>query len=210
MLVVVASPRDRVAARLVEHWGPATARLLTSRDLSRPGWRYRPGCVSRSIAVIAGERVPAAHITGVVVRLPFVPVEDLTHIVEADRQYVAREMTAVLTAWLSELRCPVVNRPTPVCLAGPGWSDARWRHTAARLGIPMARGAAHHTVTLVDNRSMEAAPGEVPARRLAQAAQLALMQVDFDDRERVVRVNPWPDVSRPEVAAALLEWFAAA
>jgi hypothetical protein len=47
------------------------------------------------------------------------------------------------------------------------------------------------------------------ARALADAAGVNLLDVAFDSRERVVRVDPWPDVSRPDIADSLLEWFRA-
>ncbi len=51
--------------------------------------------------------------------------------------YVSAEMTAFLLSWLSGLDCPILNRPTPNCLSGPGWRQEQWIHLAARLGIPV-------------------------------------------------------------------------
>jgi hypothetical protein len=211
VLLVLASPRDRVAARLVQQCEPQSARLLTGRDLSRHGWRYSPGRAARSVAVADGMRVRASDISAVLVRLPYIPAEDLAHIVPEDRAYVAREMTAFLTAWLTELtelRRPVVNRPTAVSLAGPGWSPEQWHHAAARLDIPIApRARAVHTVTIVGTHVIGAQHHTATALRLAQAAGLDLLEVSFDERQRVVRINTWPDVSRLELSAPLLEWL---
>jgi hypothetical protein len=63
-----------------------------------------------------------------------IPAE-LPHVVPDDRDYLAAEMTAFLRCWLSGLRCPVVNRPTPLSLSGPGWTPAHWTIAAARLGM---------------------------------------------------------------------------
>jgi hypothetical protein len=208
VLVVVASSQDRVASRLVERWGADHARLMTCRDLSRPGWRYQPGKASSGVAVIGGQRVRAADIDGILVRLPYIPPAALPHIVSPDRTYVAREMTAFLTAWLSDVPCRVVNRPTAVCLAGPGWTAEQWRHTAARLGIRMlSRRRRAHTLTVIGGAEVGFVAGAATARRLAEAAGVDLLDVHFDQQQRVVSVDPWPDVARPDVADVLLEWF---
>jgi len=178
---------------------------------------------------VDGRRVRASEIESVLVRLPYVFVEDLTHIVCADRSYVAQEMTAFLTAWLSELPCPVVNRPTAPCLGGPGWTDEQWLHAACGLGIRSARQASGHglanrslvppsplrksvTVTIVGPRTFGDAPDSVveAARRLACAAGTDLLDVHFDGTRaglRFVAADPWPNVAQPAIADALIEWF---
>jgi hypothetical protein len=210
VLVVLASSRDSVAARLVERWASHGAGILTSRDLSRDGWRYTPGRVARSVAVVGGERVRASDIEGVLVRLPYVPVDELGHIVPDDRTYVAQEMTALLTAWLSELRCRVVNQPSARCLAGPGWGAAQWRHSAASLGLRMGRRADSARATLVGGRVFGPADRWAAVRQLAEAAGVDLLELRFDDAQRVVGIDPWPDVAHAELADALLAWFRAA
>ena len=112
----------------------AGVRILTCEDLSAPGWRHRLG--GASTAVIGGETVPAAGIRGVLIRRSHMLEWEPEHIVPGDRAYVAAEMTAFLRSWLSGLGCPVLNRPAPTCLSGPGWCREQWVQTAARLGIP--------------------------------------------------------------------------
>ncbi|MGH2356006.1 MAG: hypothetical protein ACRDJN_30740, partial [Chloroflexota bacterium] len=114
------------------------------------GWRHAPGqatagAATASAAVIGGRRVTVDQIDGVLTRLPSVFPDELTHIVPADRTYVAAEMRAFLIAWLSTLPCPVLNRPSPGCLAGPAWSPEQWVRAATRLGIP-ARPFHRHAV----------------------------------------------------------------
>jgi hypothetical protein len=227
VLVVLASGRDRVAARVVAEWGAEGGALLTCGDLSCEGWRYRPGAAGRSVAVIEGQRVRAADIEGVLVRLPFVAEDELHHIVPDDRAYVAQEMTAFLTAWLADLRCPVVNRPTAECLGGPGWSPEQWLHVAAGLGLAvrprrvrLAPGVAVRNgatrsrvvVTVVGKHIFSRGPANAAeqARRLAAAAGVDLLEVHFDANLRCVAVNPWPDVSPPDVADALRDTLRAA
>jgi hypothetical protein len=135
VLVVLASQWDQQAAALVRDW--TGARLLTPADLSLRGWVYQAAQPHRTSFVAGGEQVPVAELRGVFTRLPQVMPNELIRIVPADRSYVAAEMQAFLLAWLKALPCPVVNRPSPQCLAGPAWGPERWIHEAAKLDIPV-------------------------------------------------------------------------
>lgn len=137
MIVVLASAHDTKARAIVAAWAPAGARLCTPADLSTPGWRQCVGEPNDAIAVIGGEHVPAAAITGVLTRIPAVAANELTHIAAADRTYVASEMTAFLIAFLAALPCPMLNRPTAGALSGPAWRQEQWLRAAVRCGIPV-------------------------------------------------------------------------
>ncbi|HEV2714058.1 MAG TPA: hypothetical protein VGU64_02260, partial [Terriglobales bacterium] len=126
MIVVLASLDDSSAEALVQRWAHVDARLMTCEDLSRSGWSVSPHLRGRGMTVIGGERVGVKHIQGVLVRLSFVTENELPHIHPEDRLYLAAEIMAFLVAWLSELPCPVLNRPTPFCLAGPSWRPEQW------------------------------------------------------------------------------------
>src|SRR5688572_23214757 len=119
MLLIIASRYDDSARALARRYGDAA--VLTPADLSRPGWRFINGNAEDSTAVAEGCSVSARSIRGVLTRLPSVTPAELPQIVPTDREYVAAEMNAFLTAWLSELPCRVINRPTALCLAGPAW-----------------------------------------------------------------------------------------
>jgi len=80
------------------------------------------------------------ELRGVVTRIANVHASDLAHIVEQDREYVAAELNAFLTAWLDSLRCPVINRPSASSLLGPALSHERWLALArGRLRLAMSR-----------------------------------------------------------------------
>jgi hypothetical protein len=220
VLVVVASPRDRAAEALAKHWGGRDAALLTPADLSRPGWKFDPAAPRRGIAVIGGRRVPVRAIRGVLTRLPAVFTADLPHIVEQDRNYVAAEMTAFLLAWLTSLRCAVVNRPVAPSLAGPCWHPVQWAHAAHRAGLRttiQGRGdrvdpGEVHTDIVLAGRCLGAVKPRVAERitRLAAIARVDLLAVHLrgDGAEPTfVGADPWPDPSGSDVAAALLEHF---
>jgi hypothetical protein len=225
MIVILASRHDPTAPALASRWAAQDAAVLTCSDLSTAGWHDPLADAGAGAAVIAGRRVGAGAIRAVLVRLPWVSEAELAHVVAEDRPYVAAEMSAFLVSWLSRLRCPVVNRPSPVGLNGPSWRPERWLHLAGRLGIPVRAsrrqvvlGAEEPTsyeggtatVTVVGDRSFGAEDGTLRelALRLATAAGMDLLDVHFagpDAGAPLVGVNPLPDLSAPEVADAALE-----
>src|SRR5262249_15792964 len=149
-----------------------------------------------------------------------------TSIAEADRSYVAAEITAFLTAWLSSLTCPVVNRPRDGCLSGPNWSVERWIMTAARLGIPVREF--RRTVTLRPPSTHQSSTnglsrvvvvgGEIisskttngdrryAAWRLARTAGVDLLSARFD-KQGMVDATCWPDLSDATTFEAVTRYF---
>lgn len=55
----------------------------------------------------------------------------------ADLRYLAEEWRAAAAAWLRTLRCPVLNPPRAVTLAGPVLSPPAWRAVAHACDIPV-------------------------------------------------------------------------
>jgi hypothetical protein len=226
MLAILAGRHDELARSLAARWAAEGVALLTPRELSVAGWRHHLGSPSDSAAVIDGRPVPVEELTGVLTRLWCVGVQDLPHIVPADREYVSIEMSAFLASWLSQLQCPVLNRPAATCLAGPNWQPEEWTHRAARLGIPVrpierrselgvepapqppAEGQVK--VTVVGERCLGAKDETLRshALRLAEHARTGLLDVLFDGddaRASFVGVSLWPDIGSPDIADAILE-----
>ncbi|MBD2412111.1 hypothetical protein FACHB389_03580 [Nostoc calcicola FACHB-389] len=251
MLVVVASRHDKAAEALVANWSAYGASLLTPEDLSVAGWRHyvrgggdggdggdegetsssspsSPSSPSSSSAVVGGVTIGLDQITGVLTRLPSIFEQELLHIIPEDRGYVAAEMNAFLISWLSSLKCPVLNRPTPTYLLGPAWRPEQWVYAAAQLGIPVRPVRRQSSllasvrpqvmekpavkVTVVGDRCL----GEVEkllashARRLADAAQVDLLTVNFSSSEssaELLGADLWADISAPNVADAILEFL---
>jgi len=210
VLVIVASRFDPVAGAAAADW-PHAAEVLTSRDLSSPGWTYRPGAAGNT-AVIAGHRVAVEDIDGVITRLPAVLESELAHIAVGDRTYVAAEMTAWLAAWLTDLPCPVLNRPSPVHLVGPPWSREQWVLAARRLGVPAVSvptaqaSQERDTVTVVGGRAFGSAgqAGLEAACALARRAGVELLRVHFDGDGGFVDADYWVDPLDPVVRRALI------
>ncbi len=224
-VVVLASEADAEARTLPARLPGLDLRLLTPADLSRPGWEFRPGR-GAGIAVVDGEAIstpPAA----VLVRLPWVAEHDLPHIDAGDRSYVASEMTAFLLAWLSALPCPVLNRPSTTCLAGPLWRPERWAILAAAVGlsvVPVQRSAGGDStspeplppadpvvVTVVGNRCLGPADqtGASRLQRLARLAGAEVLTVSLDEAgpggARFLAASPWPNLADDTVLDALLD-----
>ncbi len=226
MLVIVASRFDADAHTLAAGW-PGPALVLTPADLSMKGWRHVTGA-DENTAVIGGRMVAASEIDGVLTRLPAVLESELGSITAGDRAYVAAEMTAWLAAWLWDLPCPVLNRPSPVHLIGPAWSRERWLLVARRLGIPAvavsrstrtgggaagpggaAAGTGRVVVTVAGGRPVGAGGDMLndAAAALAEAAGVELLRAWFtsdDEDARFVGADYSVDLEHPEVRAAIL------
>lgn len=230
MLLILSHERDQIAGALAARCAGDDARVVTCRDLTSGGWRYDPRDPAAARAVVGGRAVHAREIKGVLVRLPAITADYLPHIAAADRGYVAAELTAFLTAWLSGAPFPVLNRPTPTCLMGPNWRREQWLHAAWRAGMRVVETAYSvkpssspevpgetafadgATVNVVGDRCLGRADEKLAAqaRRLAAEAGAELLAVEFSSPAadaRFVGAYLGPDVSRPDVADALLENF---
>lgn len=225
MLLVFANRQDEAAMSLADRWGSHDAHVLTPADLSVRGWHYAmPPSPADLRGVVNQREIGPRDITGVLTRMPCVSEQDLPHFMEADRAYAATEMTAFLLAWLSELDCPVLNRPTPGCLSGPAWRPEQWVHFAAHLGIPVSpvhrnvpeQGTASDfcaaEVVVVGDRCLGTVDSVLAERAhlLAKAAGVDLLLVYFtapDAAGRFLNASLWPDLWNPEVADAILDYL---
>jgi hypothetical protein len=225
VIVVVASSLNRTAPAAVRRWGTDRAAILTCEDLSRPGWRGYETHHRREMAVIGARTVPVEDISGVITCLPSVSEFELLHIASADRAYVASEMNAFLLAWLTTLECPVVNRPSPVCLTGPFWRREQWVSLAHRIGLPVVpvrRQVAHGVppdhrlppgieVTVIGGRILGHAHPEVltGVHALAEAAGVDVLTVRLTDSgpgAAFISADPTPDLASPETADQIVEY----
>lgn len=227
LLLVLADVRDVAAQAFVDRHRAEGARLLMPSDLSRPGWCHRVGDPAASVAVVEGDAIPASALRGVITRLAAIAPAQLPHVAEADRDYVASEMSAFLGAWLSALACPVLNRPFVPSLSGPVWRTEQWARLALDLDIPVAPVR----LTLRPGAPMPAPPPpgdacvrldvvgravlghghprlRAHARRLADGAGMALLGVRFDaqdDNARFVGADRWPDLSDRSIGDAVMD-----
>jgi len=226
MILIVADRFDEQVQWLAARWERHGARILHAGDLSQSGWCFCPGS-ERWTGVAGGEPVGSdSALTGVLNCVPEITCDQLLHIAPQDRAYVAREMTAFLLSWQSELTCPVVNRPTPQSLMGPNWSREEWIVTAARLGVRVrtTTRATHgdlgkssgdslgraHCVIVAGNRILGGtAQLQDWARSLGRAAAVQFAAFCFSptDEPEFLAATLRPDLANPQTADALLEVF---
>ena len=223
MIGVLASRYDELARELVSQWEAQGAALLTCGDLSTAGWCHYVGSPGLSTAVIAGRRVAAGEITGVLTRMAFLAEQELVDIVPSDRAYAASEMTAFLLSWLSNLTCPVLNPPTPTSLCGPYWRSEQWNSIAKTAGMrvhPATRRVSLGAqpmppvppslamVTIVGTQCLGDADEKLvqQAKALARIAGVDFLSVQFSSPGPdafFVRASVCPEAITPEVAEAL-------
>ena len=179
--------------------------------------------------MIDGRRESVRRIRGVLTRLPWVQDAELPSIAASDRAYVAAEMAAFLSFWLSELKCCVLNRPAAGSLNGPTWRSEQWKLAASRVGMrvssetrqlhaglappaPVAGPAKVLRLVVVDDRCIGEADEALKerTRRLGKAANVRLLGVDTTGPEAdatFLGVTLYPSMEREDVRSAVLECF---
>lgn len=147
----------------------------------------------------------------------------------SDRVYVAAEMHAFLLAWLTQLPCPVLNRPTVNSLAGPAWRQERWVTIAAGLGVPIfpfsrritiqnsrsaqeLNASSHKLVTVVGKQCLGSSNSLLTdwAFALANAAKADALSMEFIGTGRdlqFVSATPFLDIANEQVALAMSNYF---
>ncbi|MFI6148724.1 hypothetical protein [Streptomyces sp. NPDC051109] len=94
------------------------------------------GSVPRTVIELTdGTVVDGARVTGVLNRMVTPPADAWQHAAEAERAYATAELHAFSLSWLAALSCPVRNRPTPQCLAGPAPDPLRCWAAAQASGL---------------------------------------------------------------------------
>ncbi|MDP2952130.1 MAG: hypothetical protein Q8O76_02285, partial [Chloroflexota bacterium] len=158
--------------------------------------------VSTQITLADGRTICGDTVRGVLNRLGSVPTEQLGLANRADREYASQELLALFTSWLYALPGPVLNRPTPLGLAG-GWRhSSEWVWLASQAGLPTPRyredshgemdtrpwgmlvpaGTPTQTVIVMERRCMGAAAPPFIIRGCQNLAQLAgteLLGIEF-------------------------------
>jgi hypothetical protein len=227
MLVVLASRHDPVAQKLVSIWQPLDCRILSCEDLSEVGWKDYSSLLKESRAVVSGKIVPYKQIKGVLTLRPAIFKEELLHIKQSDRNYIAQEMNAFLLHWLNSLRCPVLNPPTPLCLSGSNWRPEQWVRAAATLGIPccnIQKTAGYRSgalgkiteqtvkITYVGNKCINS-PNKTLAehtKRLGRYSNLRFFETHFIVRKSKYvfsHVNSWPEILSTNTLDVLYKYF---
>jgi hypothetical protein len=166
-------------------------------------WDHRLGAAGTAITIqlTDGRRVTGDDRCGVLNRLSYLPAAWLRRVGGPDRDYALQEMYALYVSWLHALKGPVMNRPTPQGLCGNWRHPSIWMLLAARAGLPVprfcqssdddpalswqSRTAPTALTAFVAGRHVVAPPAlpiglREPCRRLADAAGVTLLGVDFE------------------------------
>ena len=230
MLIVFASEQDQTARGFVRRWTRVGVALMTPSDLARPGWCCISSDPAHSQCVAEGVSCPSSAIRGVLIRSPYIFPSDLPMIVPAERNFVASEMNAFLIYWLNSLDVPVLNRPTPRSLCGPGWYPEHWTIQAANLGfnVPTIEQSvrlthiqpsawAQHSgpsvdITIVGETCLGSATAKLVgrARALARAAGVDFVRFRFDTADAdacFLAADLFPPLDDVAIEGAVLEYF---
>jgi hypothetical protein len=231
MIVILASRWDSTANAMAASWAHRSAGVLTPQDLCAAGWVQHLGAagsdpIPPNMAVVQRRVIAQQEITGVLTRLPCVTDGEIVEIAAHDRVYAAAEMTSFLMFWLSQLQCPVLNPPTPMCLSGPYWRAEQWTHIAARAGIPVQAtcrdthpawrpdpsSAPLTSVTVVGRRIFGEADSDLldNTRHLAELANVPLLTVRFSGAERgaaFVGADTFPPLDDGDLRDAVLDYL---
>jgi len=121
----------------IERRDPAVALVWADELLldSRFTHRVGPDGVEAELRCARGRRFDAASLRGVACRIEQALPPQFATAAEADREYAAIESQALLLSWLAGLPCPVLNRPSPRGLSGPGLAPLEWLPLAAAHGL---------------------------------------------------------------------------
>ena len=115
-----------------------SASLVTASDLNQSlKASISVGAFSPSEITLGGTRTTAGAIDGVVSTISFFLPQEFYYITPADREYVCAEVSAFFVYFLSQLRCPRLNPPSPRRISGLGLHRLEWLKIAAAHGVPV-------------------------------------------------------------------------
>lgn len=230
------SPGDLWAALRLREAGLAPLEIVTPRlflSSRRFEFELDDGGARSRLVLADGREFHSQILRGVVNRVPPLGVDCFGDLRAEDRDYAIQETSAVLSAWLHSLPCPVVNPSDPGSPIGRARSWLEWTALAASAGIPAlpsrqtCSGARPGIAPLDPQRRMEPptfayvvgdraflgefAPADLgqAAPGLARMAGLALCGFQFQRDESgftwLTGVDPWPDLrlAGPGVVRAL-------
>lgn len=210
ILVLVAQPWDVAVPALSAAW-PGVTRVVSPRDLSRPGWRLRSEAGRGARLVAGGEPIDVADVAGLITRIGWIQACDLPWIDPGDREFVAAEMGAFLLGFLHHAECPVLNRPTPACLAGPMFHPLAWRARARAARFALADPGADPVrwLTVIGGRTRtdHFRPEAWGSERLANQCGARLLSVGVTADGAFADAHPFPDLTDPVLARAAVQPF---
>jgi hypothetical protein len=229
MILVFSEPGNQHARTFAARFPSADVRMLTCEDLSNEGWEIDQSNFEYSRICLGGTAYQVGEISGLISLSPAIQQQELLHIREDDRLYVATEMNAFLTFFFSRLTCPMVNRPVLGNFLGTSWRQEHWIQNAAECGLPVIPfcrqtkqpyqyayiippSGSIFNVSVLNGRVLEPYRYELhPAcLRLADKAGLNWVQFQFfhyNGQLLFQGANPRPAIEDPNLAAAIIQFF---
>lgn len=229
MILVFSAPGNQHARTFAARFRSADVRMLTCEDLSNKGWKIDQSNFETSRICLGGTSYAVGEITGLISLSPAIQQQELLHIQEEDRLYVATEMNAFLTFFFSRLTCPMMNRPVLGNFLGTNWRQEHWLQKAAECGlyvVPFSRqtkqpyqyayftppAGSTFNLTVLNGRVLEPYRYELhPAcLHLADKAELAWVQFHFFHYNGQVYfqgANPRPTIEDPNLAVSIIQFF---
>lgn len=230
MVLVLASIFDRAAASFATELAFRTsASLVTCSDLALAPLSLEHPSFDTSTITINGERLAVPQFRGVLNLLPVVFPDELLFYDEAEREYQSAEFHALLTFFLSSLRCPVVNRPTAASLTGPFASQVGWRQLARAEGLPVSKvkitsgsfvnpfvitaGTESIEIACLNGRVIGSSHGNLSnwTINLAKRGDVKYLRAIYtrggDGDSRLLTAITVPDVTSGPTRAALIDYF---
>lgn len=136
MIVVISPLLNDTIVKAFAGWSQTIEiALLTVKDMMSEGWELYSDRFEDSFFVANGKQCAVNQIDGVINLLPFIYEKELIQIKEEDRSYVASELTAMMTYFLTKLSCKTINRPDAESLMGSSNLYYQWKHLVQKLGI---------------------------------------------------------------------------
>ena len=151
MLLVLTGLDDFAALAFVRAATAAGApcTVLTTEAMSfahRRSHRLSDAGVFTRLEMADGTVVSSSDVSGVLNRMMAPPDLAWRQAASGERDYASAELHAFTVSWVNALACPVRNRPSPDCLAGPAPHPFVGAAAAMRAGLacPAVRMGAGH------------------------------------------------------------------
>lgn len=228
MIIVISNIFNEAVPALINRFPKGTVSLFTSRDLSKRGTSIHFNNFDKGSIVVSGKKILIRNISGVLTLIANIYPQELVQINKEDREYVSCEMNAFLTWFLSQLKCPMLNRPSATCFSGQLWKTEYWIKLAIESGIPVDTLVRNNSlpkkhkkpvedkfisVTLIGKKVYGTAIKEIKnyTLLLASAVKLNLLKVIFkktaSGKYKFYNATQFPDVTDQRVSNAIIEFF---
>ncbi len=216
MIVVISPLLNDTIVKAFAGWSQTTEiALLTVKDMMSEGWELYSDRFEDSFFVTKGKQCAVNQIGGVINLLPFIYEKELIQIKEEDRSYVASELTAMMTYFLTKLSCKTINRPDAESLMGSSGLYYQWKHLITKLGIPVQIEVGKTPTALMyivgdSVLNEQQIPYEAEVRLLAKQLNTSYLEVRFVQTDHTwycVAVSKMINLTHPGVMDLLRHFF---